>query len=45
MRKLLVSGLALPYVILCVSDLVTGRPRTGVAAGLLAVVNMLLYWE
>jgi hypothetical protein len=45
MRRLLVLGLAVPYLILCIVDLAGGRPRTGVAAGLLAVVNVLLYWE
>lgn len=44
-RKLLVVGVVLPYVGLCVYNLASGRPRTGAAAGLLAVVNAVLYWE
>ena len=43
-RKLLVIAMVLPYVGLCVYDLTHGRPRTGVTAGLLAVVNAVLYW-
>lgn len=43
-RKLLVLAMVLPYVGLCVYDLTHGRMRTGAAAGLLAVVNALLYW-
>lgn len=44
MRRLLVLGMVLPYVGLCVYDLTHGRPRTGVASGLLAAVNLILYW-
>lgn len=44
-RRLLVIGMVLPYVGLCVYDLTCGRPRTGVASGLLAVVNALIYWR
>ena len=43
-RKLLVVCMILPYVALCVYDCSYGRPRTGVAAGLLAVVNLVIYW-
>lgn len=44
-RKLLVVAVVLPYVALCVYDTAHGRPRTGVAAGMLAAVNFILYWE
>lgn len=44
LRKILVIAMVLPYVGLCIYDLAHGRPRTGVAAGLLAVVNGVLYW-
>lgn len=43
-RKVLVVGITLPYVTLCIYDLTHGRLRTGVASGLLAVVNAILYW-
>jgi hypothetical protein len=43
-RKLLVIAMVLPYLGLCVYDCWHGRIRTGVAAGLLAVVNFVLYW-
>jgi hypothetical protein len=44
-RRTLVLAMALPYVALCLYDLAHGRPRTGVSAGLLAAVNMILYWS
>ena len=44
MRKFLVIGMVLPCIGLCIYDLIHGRPRTGVSAGLLAVVNFVLYW-
>jgi hypothetical protein len=43
-RKVLVVLMVVPYVGLCLYDLIHGRPRTGVAAGLLAAVNFILYW-
>ena len=43
-RKVLVVLMVVPYAGLCFYDLAHSRPRTGVAAGLLAVVNMILYW-
>jgi len=44
MRKLLVILMIVPYIGLCLYDCLSGRPRTGVAAGLLAAVNFILYW-
>jgi len=43
-RRVLVVLMVVPYVGLCFYDLIHGRPRTGVAAGLIAVVNVVLYW-
>lgn len=43
-RKLFVIGMAVPYVCLCVYDLTHGKPRTGAASGMLALVNLLIYW-
>jgi hypothetical protein len=45
MRRVLVLALVIPYVVLCIYDLSHGRPRTGTVAGLLAIVNLLLYWS
>jgi len=44
-RKILVLALVIPYAVLCVYDLSHGRPRTGTVAGLLAIVNLILYWS
>ena len=44
-RRVLVVGMVLPYIGLCVYDLIHGKPRTGVSSGLLAVVNFVLYWS
>lgn len=43
-RKMLVIAMVLPYAVLCIYDVMHGRLRTGASAGLLAAVNMILYW-
>ena len=44
MRKYLVIAAAASYALLAIDDLVHGRWRTGVAAGLIALVNLIVYW-
>jgi hypothetical protein len=43
-RKLLVVAMVIPFVALAIYDICHGRLKTGVAAGLLAAVNIILYW-
>jgi len=43
-RKLLVIALVTPFVVLCVYDLLHGRYRTGILAGLFAICNAMIYW-
>lgn len=44
MRKLLVVAMVLSYIALCLYDMTHDRARTGIAAGLLAAVNIVIYW-
>lgn len=45
LRKLLAIGVATPFVILAIYDLWHGKYRTGVASGLLVIVNALVFWQ
>ena len=44
-RRMIVVLMCLPYVGLCIYDLASGKPRTGIASGLLAIVTLLIYWR
>jgi len=43
-RKVIVCGMIVPYIALFAYDVTHGRLKTGLAAGLLAVVQALIYW-
>ena len=45
LRKFLAIGVAIPFVVLAVYDLVNGKYRIGIASGLLAIVNTLVFWQ
>ncbi len=44
MRKYLVILVALPFFVLCLYDCLNGRLRTGIVAGLIGIVNLIVYW-